>query len=169
ATLDDENRNREFGQKKQKNTNKNKQRIKTKNLDTFGTDLTAKAAAGQVDRVIGRTREINRAIQILNRRNKNNLCLLGEPGVGKTAIAEGLAVKIAKGEVPAKMKNTRVYLLDMTGIVAGTHFRGQFEARMKGILQEAKALGNVVLVIDEIHNIMGAGDAEGAMNAANIL
>ena len=169
ATLDDENRNREFGQKKQKNTNKNKQRIKTKNLDTFGTDLTAKAAAGQVDRVIGRTREINRAIQILNRRNKNNLCLLGEPGVGKTAISEGLAVKIAKGEVPAKMKNTRVYLLDMTGIVAGTHFRGQFEARMKGILQEAKALGNVVLVIDEIHNIMGAGDAEGAMNAANIL
>lgn len=156
-------------QKQKSGSKNNKQKVKTKNLDHFGTDLTAKARAGQVDRVIGRTREINRAIQILNRRNKNNLCLLGEPGVGKTAIAEGLAVKIANGEVPAKMRNTRVYQLDMTGIVAGTHFRGQFEARMKGIIQEATALGNVVLVIDEIHNIMGAGDAEGAMNAANIL
>lgn len=170
ADSGDEGINRkDFGQKKQKETNKGKQKVKTKNLDAFGTDLTAKAREGKVDRVIGRTREINRAIQILNRRNKNNLCLLGEPGVGKTAIAEGLAVKIAKGEVPAKMKDTKVYLLDMTGIVAGTHFRGQFEARMKGIIQEATALGNVVLVIDEIHNIMGAGDAEGAMNAANIL
>jgi ATP-dependent Clp protease ATP-binding subunit ClpA len=161
---------KDYGRPNRKNQRKNeKQKVKTKNLDSFATDLTAKARANQVDRVIGRTREINRAIQILNRRNKNNLCLIGEPGVGKTAIAEGLAVKIANGEVPPKMRNARIYQLDMTGIVAGTHFRGQFEARMKGILQEAKALGNVILVIDEIHNIMGAGDAEGAMNAANIL
>ncbi len=161
---------RDYDKQKQKGNNgKYNKKIKTKNLDAFGTNLTVKAKAGEVDRVIGRTREINRAIQILNRRNKNNLCLLGEPGVGKTAIAEGLAVKIANGEVPVKMRDTQIYQLDMTGIVAGTHFRGQFESRMKGIIQEASALGNVVLVIDEIHNIMGAGDAEGAMNAANIL
>ena len=115
----------------EKSAQERKAKVKTKNLDSFATDLTAKARANQVDRVIGRTREINRAIQILNRRNKNNLCLIGEPGVGKTAIAEGLAVEIANGEVPPKMRNARIYQLDMTGIVAGTHFRGQFEARMK--------------------------------------
>jgi len=127
------------------------------------------AMADKIDRIIGRQAEIDRVIQILNRRTKNNPVLVGEPGVGKTAIAEGLAVKIANHQVPAKLLNSEVYLLDMTSIVAGTQFRGQFESRMKGIIEEAKALGNIILVIDELHNIMGAGEAEGAMNAANIL
>ncbi|MDP4133645.1 MAG: ATP-dependent Clp protease ATP-binding subunit [Bacillota bacterium] len=148
---------------------KDKKKKKKKLLDTFGINLTAKAAAGMVDRVIGREREIERMIEILNRRTKNNPCLLGEPGVGKTAIAEGLAVRIVEKSVPAKLQNKEIYVLDFTAIVAGTQFRGQFEARLKGILEEAKKQGNVILVIDEIHNIMGAGDAEGAMNAANIL
>jgi len=142
---------------------------KKKFLDMYGTNLTALAQQGKLDVVVGRNREIDRVVQILNRRTKNNPVLIGEPGVGKTAIAEGLAVRIAEGQVPAKLLNTEVYLLDMTGIVAGTQFRGQFEGRMKGIIDEVKSLGNIILVIDELHNIMGAGEAEGAMNAANIL
>ncbi len=138
-------------------------------LDSFGDNLTEKAKAGKVDRVIGREREIERLIQILNRRGKNNPVLLGEPGVGKTAIAEGFAVRIAEGKVPLKLKDKEVYLLDFTAIVAGTQYRGQFEARLKGILNEAKTRGNVIMVIDELHNIVGAGNAEGAMNAGNIL
>lgn len=142
---------------------------KKKYLDMYGTNLTDLARNDKIDLVIGRDREIDRVLQILNRRTKNNPVLIGEPGVGKTAIAEGLAVRIAKHQVPAKLFNTEMYLLDMTAIVAGTQFRGQFESRMKGIIEEAKALGNVILVIDELHNIIGAGEAEGAMNAANIL
>ncbi len=142
---------------------------KRKFLDQFGTNLTIKAAEGKVDRIIGRQKELSRVIQILNRRTKNNPVLLGEPGVGKTAIAEGLAVKISAGEVPAKLLSQEVYLLDMTAMVAGTQFRGQFESRMKGVVEDARRSGNIILVIDELHNIMGAGDAEGAMNAANIL
>jgi ATP-dependent Clp protease ATP-binding subunit ClpE len=142
---------------------------KRKFLDQFGTNLTVKAQSGQIDRIIGRQKELARVIQILNRRAKNNPVLLGEPGVGKTAIAEGLAVKIAQREVPAKLLTQEVYLLDMTAMVAGTQFRGQFESRMKGVVDEARKAGNIILVIDELHNIMGAGDAEGAMNAANIL
>lgn len=138
-------------------------------LDSFGTNLTAKAEDQLIDRIIGRNQEIDRVIQILNRRSKNNPILLGEPGVGKTAIAEGLAVRISERRVPAKLFDKEVYLLDFTAIVAGTQFRGQFEARLKKILEEAKRLGNIILVIDEIHNIVGAGDAEGAMSAANIL
>ncbi len=138
-------------------------------LDTFGTNLTVKAKNNQIDDVIGRKTEIERIIQILNRRSKNNPCLIGEPGVGKTAIAQGLAIKIAKGEVPAKLLNKEVYLLDMTSVIAGTQFRGQFESRMKSIIDECKSLRNIILVIDEIHNIIGAGDAEHSMNAANIL
>ena len=152
--------------KKVKVDKKNKKR---KALDTFGTNLTNKAKNGQLDAVIGRNKEIQRIIQILNRRSKNNPCLIGEPGVGKTAIAQGLAIRIVNGKVPAKLLNKEVYLLDMTAIVAGTQFRGQFEARMKSIIEECKALGNIILVIDEIHNIIGAGDAERSMNAANIL
>ncbi|MDF2522534.1 MAG: ATPase with chaperone, ATP-binding subunit [Clostridiales bacterium] len=142
---------------------------KKKYLDMYGTNLTEKAKDGKIDRVIGRNREIDRVVQILNRRTKNNPVLIGEPGVGKTAIAEGLAVRISEKQVPAKLFSAEVYLLDLTGIVAGTQFRGQFESRMKGIIEEAKNFGNIILVIDELHNIMGAGEAEGAMNAANIL
>ncbi|MBN2853178.1 MAG: ATP-dependent Clp protease ATP-binding subunit [Clostridia bacterium] len=148
---------------------KEKTQKKKKFLDVFGTNLTEKAMNNEIDRVIGRDDEINRTIQILNRRTKNNPCLIGEPGVGKTAIAEGLAVRIANKQVPAKLLNSEIYQLDMTGIVAGTQFRGQFESRMKGIIKEASSFGNIILVIDEVHNIMGAGEAEGAMNAANIL
>lgn len=148
---------------------RDKKNRKPKYLLKFGTNLTQKAAQGQIDRVIGRDMEINRIIQILNRRTKNNPCLIGEAGVGKTAIAEGLAVRIVEGKVPAKLLKFEVYQLDMTGLVAGTQFRGQFESRMKGIINEAKELGNIILLIDEVHNIVGAGDAEGAMNAANIL
>ena len=142
---------------------------KKKMLDTYGTNLTLKAEKGLVDRVVGRENEIDRVIQILNRRTKNNPVLLGEPGVGKTAIAEGLAMRIYEGKVPAKMLKKEVYLLDFTALVAGTQFRGQFEARLKALIEEAKSLSNIILVIDEIHNIVGAGDAEGAMSAANIL
>ncbi len=146
-----------------------KQAKKKKYLDTFGTNLTNKAQNGELDIVIGRDKEIQRIIQILNRRSKNNPCLIGEPGVGKTAIAQGLAIKIANHNVPAKLLNKEVYLLDMTSVIAGTQFRGQFEARMKGIIDECKEYGNIILVIDEIHNIIGAGDGEHSMNAANIL
>ncbi|WP_163194913.1 ATP-dependent Clp protease ATP-binding subunit [Clostridium thermarum] len=148
----------------------NKSRGKKKNLDKYGTNLTQKALDKSVDRVIGRNREIDRVIQILNRRTKNNPILIGEPGVGKTAIAEGLAVRIAEKQVPAKLFDAEVYLLDLTAVVAGTQFRGQFEGRMKAIIDEAKELGNIILVIDEVHNIIGAGEAQGgALNAANIL
>lgn len=141
-----------------------------KNLDTYGTNLTQKALNNEIDRVIGRHREIDRVIQILNRRTKNNPILIGEPGVGKTAIAEGLAVRIAEKQVPAKLYDAEVYLLDLTAVVAGTQFRGQFEGRMKAIIDEAKKNGNIIMVIDEVHNIIGAGEAQGgALNAANIL
>ena len=146
-----------------------KQNKKKKFLDTYGTNLTVKAKNNQLDMVIGRDKEIQRIIQILNRRSKNNPCLIGEPGVGKTAIAQGLAIRIANENVPAKLLNKEVYLLDMTAIIAGTQFRGQFESRIKGIIDECKSFGNIILVIDEIHNIIGAGDGEHSMNAANIL
>ena len=153
----------------QKVKEKTKPNKKRKALDTYGTNLTVKAKNNQIDRVIGRDKEIERMIQILNRRSKNNPCLIGEPGVGKTAIAQGLALRIASGSVPAKLLNKEVYLLDMTAVIAGTQFRGQFEARMKAIIDECKNDGNIILVIDEIHNIIGAGDAEHSTNAANIL
>ncbi len=142
---------------------------KFKFLDNYCINLTARARESRLDCVIGREQEIGRVIQILNRRQKNNPCLIGEPGVGKTAIAEGLAQRIAEGEVPFKLRDKEVYLLDLTSLVAGTQFRGQFESRMKGLIEEIRKAGNVILVIDEIHNIVGAGDAEGSMNAANIL
>ncbi len=142
---------------------------KHKFLDTYCLNLTERARAGQLDRIVGRAVETDRVIQILNRRQKNNPCLIGEPGVGKTAIAEGLAQKIAAGEVPFKLLDKEVFLLDMTAMVAGTQFRGQFESRMKNLIGEIKACGNIILVIDEVHNLVGAGDAEGSMNAANIL
>ncbi|NLK68164.1 MAG: ATP-dependent Clp protease ATP-binding subunit [Clostridiaceae bacterium] len=149
---------------------KSKKQKKHKFLDTYGTNLTDRAEKGEIDRIIGREHEIERVIQILNRRAKNNPVLIGEPGVGKTAIAEGLAVRIVNKQVPARFFASQIYLLDLAAVVAGTQFRGQFEARMKSILNEAKESGNVILVIDELHNIVGAGDAEGgAMNAANIL
>ncbi|MBD9159313.1 MAG: ATP-dependent Clp protease ATP-binding subunit [Clostridiales bacterium] len=158
-----------MGRKKVKVEKRPKQNKKKKFLDTFGTNLTTKAKNNQLDMVIGRKKEIQRIVQILNRRSKNNPCLIGEPGVGKTAIAQGLAIKIANQNVPAKLLNKEVYLLDMTSVIAGTQFRGQFESRMKGIIDECKEYGNIILVIDEIHNIIGAGDGEHSMNAANIL
>jgi ATP-dependent Clp protease ATP-binding subunit ClpE len=150
-------------------TQEKKQQRKKKFLDLYGANLTDLAKEGKIDRVIGRQKEIDRAIQILNRRLKNNPILIGEPGVGKTAIAEGLAVRIIKKAVPAKLYNFEIYRIDMTTVIAGTQFRGQFESRMKGIIDEAKSFSNIILVIDEIHNLLGAGDADGAMNAANIL
>ncbi len=142
---------------------------KHKYLDNYCIDLTARARDGKLDSMIGREEELERVIQILNRRQKNNPCLIGEPGVGKTAIAEGLAQRIAMGNVPYKLQDKQVFLLDLTALVAGTQFRGQFESRMKGLIEEIRKQGNVILVIDEVHNIVGAGDAEGSMNAANIL
>ena len=171
-----------FGDKsddrKNESTSDSRKKVKTEKrprekkksfLDIYGTNLTAKAMKNQLDMVIGRDNEIERVIQILNRRSKNNPCLIGEPGVGKTAIANGLAIRIANQQVPAKLLNKQVYLLDMTAIIAGTQFRGQFEGRMKAIIDECKQSQNIILVIDEIHNIIGAGDAEHSMNAANIL
>ena len=158
--------------KEQKGNTKVKTKTKDKKksfLDVYGTNLTEKARKNELDEVIGRNSEIERVIQILNRRMKNNPCLIGEPGVGKTAIANGLAIKIARQEVPAKLLNKEVYLLDMTAVIAGTQFRGQFEGRMKAIIDECKQSKNIILVIDEIHNIIGAGDGEHSMNAANIL
>ena len=142
---------------------------KKKFLSSYAQNLTQKAKDGKLDRVVGRDSETLRVIQILNRRQKNNPCLIGEPGVGKTAVAEGLAQRIAQNQVPAKLMGKEVWLLDMTAMVAGTQFRGQFEARMKSLIEEVKSLGNIILVIDEVHNLVGAGDAEGSMNAANIL
>ena len=164
--MNDKNKSSTSTERKKVKVKKDKRR---KALETYGTNLTQKAKNGQLDMVIGRDKEIQRMVQILNRRSKNNPCLIGEPGVGKTAIAQGLAIKIANGKVPAKLLNKEVYLLDMTAIVAGTQFRGQFESRMKSVIDECKSLGNIILVIDEIHNIIGAGDAEHSMNAANIL
>ena len=161
-----ENGKKQIKNDKKKNVKTSK---KKKYLDTYGTNLTNKAKNNELDIVIGRDKEIQRVIQILNRRSKNNPCLIGEPGVGKTAIAQGLAIKIANQNVPAKLLNKEVYLLDMTSVIAGTQFRGQFESRMKGIIDECKEYGNINLVIDEIHNIIGAGDGEHSMNAANIL
>ena len=142
---------------------------KRKFLDNYCISLTDRARAGKLDRMIGRSEELERVIQILNRRQKNNPCLIGEPGVGKTAIAEGLAQRIASGDVPAKLRDKQVFLLDLTSLVAGTQFRGQFESRMKGLIEEIRREGNIILIIDEVHNLVGAGDAEGSMNAANIL
>ncbi len=156
----------ETGEDKKDEKKKNK---KKKALTSYALDLCARARNGKIDRVIGRDAETERVIQILNRRQKNNPCLIGEPGVGKTAIAEGLAQKIVDGNVPYKLRNKEVWLLDMTAMVAGTQFRGQFEGRMKALIEEVKSLGNIILVIDEVHNLVGAGEAEGSMNAANIL
>ena len=157
-------------QKETKNTNgKDQQPKKKKYLDTYCRNLTLRAQRGQLDRIVGRERELARVVQILCRRQKNNPCLIGEPGVGKTAIAEALAQKIAADDVPYKLRNHQVYLVDLTAIVAGTQFRGQFEQRMQGLLAEVREAGNVILVIDEVHNIVGAGEGEGSMNAANIL
>ena len=142
---------------------------KHKFLDSYCISLNGRAREGKLDRMIGRAEELERVIQILNRRQKNNPCLIGEPGVGKTAIAEGLAQRIVNGEVPYKLKDKQVFLLDLTSLVAGTQFRGQFEQRMKGLIDEIRREGNIILVIDEVHNLVGAGDAEGSMNAANIL
>ena len=171
AEGDDNNTSSTSTKKQTKIDKKNepKKSKKKKYLDTYGTNLTVKAKNNQLDAIIGREKEIQRVIQILNRRSKNNPCLIGEPGVGKTAIAQGLAIRIAQENVPAKLLNKEVYLLDMTAVIAGTQFRGQFESRMKGIIDECKQYGNIILVIDEIHNIIGAGDGEHSMNAANIL
>lgn len=163
---DDKERTRSSGEDAREKRKRDRGR---KFLNQYGTNLTDLAKEGGIDPIIGREKELKRVVQILNRRMKNNPVLLGEPGVGKTAIAEGLALRIVSNEVPAKLLDMEVYMLDMTGMVAGTQFRGQFESRMKGVVDEAKKLGNIILVIDELHNIMGAGDAEGAMNAANIL
>ena len=161
----------EKGETPQRETGKESRKgeKKHKYLDNYCINLSRRAREGKLDAVIGREEEIQRVVQILNRRQKNNPCLIGEPGVGKTAIAEGLAQRIAAGEVPFKLRDKEVYLLDLTALVAGTQFRGQFESRMKGLIEEIRKLGNVILVIDEVHNIVGAGDAEGSMNAANIL
>ncbi len=154
---------------KPRQDNQSGAKSKRKFLDNYCIDLTQRARDGKLDAMIGREEELERVIQILNRRQKNNPCLIGEPGVGKTAIAEGLAQRIAMGNVPYKLQNKQVFLLDLTALVAGTQFRGQFESRMKGLVEEVRKEGNIILVIDEVHNIVGAGDAEGSMNAANIL
>ena len=155
--------------KKSKRGKKNSQDDARKFLNTYCTNLTDRAKNGKLDSIIGRESEISRAIQILCRRTKNNPCLIGEPGVGKTAIAEGLAIRIAKGQVPARLADKEIYLLDLTALVAGTQFRGQFEGRIKGLVDEVKHEGNIILFIDEVHNLVGTGDSEGTMNAANIL
>ncbi len=162
-----------YSDNKKKNSRKDRKKKgkerKRTFLDGYCTNLTKKAAEGKLDRVIGRDREIERMIQILSRRTKNNPCLIGEPGVGKTAIVEGLALKIAAGEVPVLLANKELHMLDLTALVAGTQFRGQFESRIKGLIDEVKSEGNIILFIDEVHNLVGTGDAEGSMNAANIL
>ena len=157
------------GKHKRRRRGEKPDKKKRKYLSTYCTDLTEKARDGKLDRIIGRDQEISRAIQILCRRSKNNPCLIGEPGVGKTAIAEGLALRISAGDVPAKLKDKEIHLLDLTALVAGTQFRGQFESRIKGLVEEVKHEGNIILFIDEVHNLVGTGDAEGTMNAANIL
>lgn len=171
ANLPDKNNNDGKGgkNKKGKRPNKNSSDDSRKFLNNYCTNLTEKAKKGGIDRIIGRDSEIARTIQILCRRTKNNPCLIGEPGVGKTAIAEGLAIRIANGEVPARLADKEIYLLDLTALVAGTQFRGQFEGRIKGLVDEVKHEGNIILFIDEVHNLVGTGDSEGTMNAANIL
>ena len=156
-------------QKSAEKKQKAEKRPKRKHLDTYCYNLTQKAKDGKLDAIIGRDKEIGRVVQILSRRTKNNPCLIGEPGVGKTAIAEGLALRIASGNVPARLMTKEIHLLDLTALVAGTQFRGQFESRIKGLVDEVKADGNIILFIDEVHNLVGTGDAEGSMNAANIL
>ena len=163
------NRNPKKEEKQESGEHPKQKAKKHKFLDSYCMDLTGRAKAGKLDKVIGRDTETERVIQILNRRQKNNPCLIGEPGVGKTAIAEGLAQRIAAGDVPYKLRDKEVFLLDLTALVAGTQFRGQFESRMKSLIGEIKECGNIILVIDEVHNLVGAGDAEGSMNAANIL
>ena len=155
--------------KDDKKHNKKKEEKKRKFLDTYCTNLTAKAKKGEIDRIIGREKEIYRVMQILSRRTKNNPCIIGEPGVGKTAIAEGIAQKLADGDVPFRLQGKELYMLDLTSIVAGTQFRGQFEGRVKALIEEIKTAGNIILFIDEVHNLVGTGDSEGTMNAANIL
>ena len=157
------------GQKEDKKGKDSKKKDSRKHLTTYCHNLTADALNNKLDKIIGRERELERVIQILSRRQKNNPCLIGEPGVGKTAIAEALAQRIVKGDVPYKLKNCEVFLVDLTSLVAGTQFRGQFEARINGLINEVKAAGNIILVIDEVHNIVGTGNSEGSMNAANIL
>lgn len=152
-----------------KSGKREKHKTKRKHLDSYCTNLTEKAKAGEIDNIVGRDKEISRVIQILSRRTKNNPCLIGEPGVGKTAVAEGLAIRIANGTVPARLMKKEIHLLDLTALVAGTQFRGQFESRIKGLVDEVKSEGNIILFIDEVHNLVGTGDAEGSMNAANIL
>ncbi len=165
----DKRREKEEPKAPQEGKNGKERPVKRKFLENYCISLSQKAADGKLDKIVGREEEIQRTIQILNRRQKNNPCLIGEPGVGKTAIAEGLALRIHTGDVPYKLLDKEVYLLDLTALVAGTQFRGQFESRMKGLIEEIKKLGNIILVIDEVHSIVGAGDAEGSMNAANIL
>ena len=148
---------------------KKKKKKELKFLDNYCTNLSKKAEDGELDNIVGRDKEIARVIQILSRRQKNNPCLIGEPGVGKTAIAEGIAQKIAEGNVPFNLADKKIYLLDLTALVAGTQFRGQFESRVKGLVNEVKSEGNIILFIDEVHNLIGTGDSEGSMNAANIL
>lgn len=174
AASDDNNElaetdNKKGSKRRQKRAKKNSQDDTRKFLNTYCNNLTRKAKDGKIDNIIGRESEIQRAIQILCRRTKNNPCLIGEPGVGKTAIAEGLAIRIAKGQVPARLADKEIYLLDLTALVAGTQFRGQFEGRIKGLVDEVKHEGNIILFIDEVHNLVGTGDSEGTMNAANIL
>ncbi|MBR5561916.1 MAG: ATP-dependent Clp protease ATP-binding subunit [Clostridia bacterium] len=164
-SAENEEKKKKWGNRK----SKDKDEKKRKYLSQFCTDLTAKAQTGKVDRIIGRDNEIYRAIQILCRRTKNNPCFIGEPGVGKTAIAEGLALRIANGNVPAKLKDKEIHMLDLAALVAGTQFRGQFESRIKGLVEEVRSEGNIILFIDEVHSLVGTGDAEGSMNAANIL
>lgn len=165
----DDTDNKKGSKRRQKRPKKNSQDETRKFLNTYCNNLTQKAKDGKIDNIIGRESEIQRAIQILCRRTKNNPCLIGEPGVGKTAIAEGLAIRIAKGQVPARLADKEIYLLDLTALVAGTQFRGQFEGRIKGLVDEVKHEGNIILFIDEVHNLVGTGDSEGTMNAANIL
>lgn len=168
-TSENEEKDEKSSKHKRRRRGAKSDKKKRKYLSTYCTDLTEKARDGKLDRIIGRDQEISRAIQILCRRSKNNPCLIGEPGVGKTAIAEGLALRIASGDVPAKLKDKEIHLLDLTALVAGTQFRGQFESRIKGLVEEVKHEGNIILFIDEVHNLVGTGDAEGTMNAANIL
>ena len=166
---DTDEKNGKGSKKRQKRSKRNAQDDTRKFLNTYCNNLTLRAKSGKIDNIIGRENEIARTIQILCRRTKNNPCLIGEPGVGKTAIAEGLAIRIAKGQVPARLADKEIYLLDLTALVAGTQFRGQFEGRIKGLVDEVKKQGNIILFIDEVHNLVGTGDAEGSMNAANIL
>ena len=166
ASKNDESKSEEKSKTKD---GKKKESKKSRFLGQYCTNLTERAKKGELDNIVGRDAEMYRTIQILSRRSKNNPCLIGEPGVGKTAIAEGLAIRIAAGDAPARLLDKEIHLLDMTALVAGTQFRGQFESRVKGLIDEIKAAGNVILFIDEVHNLVGAGDSEGSMNAGNIL